>query len=55
MRLNACEVDVWWAFTVKKSIEKQGFIERVIDRSGQDRRRLQLLFVSDADKSWQVK
>jgi len=34
---------------VKKSVDKQGFIEMVIDRSGQ------YLFVSDAEKSCQVK
>jgi len=29
----------------------QGFIEGVLDRFGRDIRRLQLLFLSDADKS----
>ena len=31
--------------------DKQGLIERVIDRFGRDPRRLQLLFLTDADKS----
>jgi len=34
---------------VNKSVDKQGFIERVIDRFGLDPRRLQLLFASGAD------
>jgi len=33
------------------SKEKQGFLESVTDRFGRDPRRLQLLFLSDADKS----
>ena len=31
--------------------DKQGFIERMLDRFVRDLRRLQLLFFSDADKS----
>jgi len=40
----------------KISKDKQGFIERVDDRFGQDLRRLQLLywFISDGDKSYEV-
>jgi len=34
----------------KISKDKHGFIERVIDRFGRDPRRLQLWFLSDADK-----
>jgi len=35
----------------KVSNGKQGFIEMVLDCFGRDRRRLQLLFLSDAGKS----
>jgi len=35
----------------KISKDKQGFIERVIDRFGRDLRRLQFLFLSDIDMS----
>jgi len=35
----------------KISKDKKGFIESVIDRFGRDLKRLQLLFLSDADKS----
>jgi len=35
----------------KISKGKQGFIERVIDRFGRDLRRLQLIFLSDANTS----
>jgi len=35
--------------------DKQGFIERMLDRFGRDLRRLQLLFLYDADKSCWVK
>jgi len=42
-------------FTVKKSVHKHGFIERMVDRFGQDPRRFQLLFENDADKSCQEK
>ena len=38
----------------KAAKDKQGFIEIVIDRFGRDLRRLQLLSLSDADKSCQV-
>jgi len=34
------------------SKDKRGFIERVIDRFGRDPRRLQLLFLGDADKQY---
>ena len=50
--MNPCPVYVWWAFTtkkIKKIKDKQGFIERVIDRFRRDLRRLQLVFASDAD------
>jgi len=36
----------------KTSKDKQGFIKSVIDRFKRDARRLQLLFLSDADKSY---
>jgi len=40
---------VWWAFTAKKSSQReQGFIEGWL---GRDLKRLQLLFANDADKS----
>jgi len=45
-----CPVYLWWAFTVKKLADKRGFI--FIDHIGRDSRRLQLLFQSDAEKSW---
>jgi len=35
----------------KISKGKQGFSERMIDRFGRDPRRLQLMFLGDADKS----
>ena len=41
-------VYVWWALTENFRKDKHGFIDRI----GQDPRRLQLLFQSDADKSW---
>jgi len=39
----------------KISKDKQGFIERVIDHFGPDPNCLQLLFLSEADKSCEVK
>jgi len=38
----------------KQSADNKGFISMVIDRFGQDVGRLQLLFVSDANKCCQV-
>ena len=45
-----CPVYVWWAFTVKNLTDKRAFI--FVDHVGRDSRRLQLLFQSDAEKSW---
>jgi len=55
VRLNACPVYMDKRSPWKVSKGKQGFIERVFDCFGRDFRRLQLLFLSDAGKSYYVK